>query len=345
MNPNPNPYGSRPAHAWGGCRPGIALLLLLCGSQAQYGAQLLPTSFTNSMISIVNEAVEIIPPKPLGLTNVPWAKIQVDDTGPYARPLQSHLVHIFTQAQRPRITEGDNFSYTIRATILSQPEMTQVKASGGKANAGDAFKSLGKLFGSKPSGLTDNLNLNDTNLLVEVRCEVELELLDAQKTVITNESKRIIKSDNLRALSIQFNDFNAGSASPEDANAFLRNISQTSAKQALVNLAAYHAATNLLEVADDIFLNPPAVLEPPKVAITAPAPSPVPAAPAPPPTPAPAAPAVPTTPGSETVWLTPTEAAAKLKMTEADIIKALEKGDIKGKKIGSIWRISSKELE
>jgi excisionase family DNA binding protein len=42
--------------------------------------------------------------------------------------------------------------------------------------------------------------------------------------------------------------------------------------------------------------------------------------------------------------LTPADAARMLGVTEADVIASLEKGDLKGKKIGSQWRITRAQL-
>ncbi len=43
--------------------------------------------------------------------------------------------------------------------------------------------------------------------------------------------------------------------------------------------------------------------------------------------------------------MTPSEAAALLKVSEEDVIAALEAGDLKGKKLGSAWRISKEALD
>lgn len=87
---------------------------------------------------------------------------------------------------------------------------------------------------------------------------------------------------------------------------------------------------------------------PAKSAQPNPAPTPTPT-PVPPPAPAPApAPAVAPAPApksAESDWLTPAEAAKVLKITELDVYKAIESGDIKAKKFGTQWRISAKELQ
>jgi excisionase family DNA binding protein len=44
-------------------------------------------------------------------------------------------------------------------------------------------------------------------------------------------------------------------------------------------------------------------------------------------------------------WLTPVEAAALLKISESDVLNAINKGEIKAKKIGPVWRIPAKELQ
>ena len=57
----------------------------------------------------------------------------------------------------------------------------------------------------------------------------------------------------------------------------------------------------------------------------------------PPPSPA-SAPASP-------VLLSPADAAKELGVSEIDVIQSLEAGDLKGKKIGSVWRIPRAALE
>jgi len=56
-----------------------------------------------------------------------------------------------------------------------------------------------------------------------------------------------------------------------------------------------------------------------------------------------AAPGTPTTVAPE--LLTPADAAKLLNVTEADVLASLEKGDIKGKKIGATWRITKTALD
>ena len=42
--------------------------------------------------------------------------------------------------------------------------------------------------------------------------------------------------------------------------------------------------------------------------------------------------------------LTPAEAARLLNVSEADVIASLEAGDLKGKKIGTQWRLTRAQL-
>jgi excisionase family DNA binding protein len=76
---------------------------------------------------------------------------------------------------------------------------------------------------------------------------------------------------------------------------------------------------------------PPPV--PPPVPTTAAVPPPVPAAPV--------APVASTTPE----LLSPADAAKTLGVSEADVLQSLEAGDLKGKKIGSTWRITKAALD
>jgi excisionase family DNA binding protein len=43
--------------------------------------------------------------------------------------------------------------------------------------------------------------------------------------------------------------------------------------------------------------------------------------------------------------MTPAQVAQTLGVTEADVVASLEAGDIKGKKIGSAWRVTKVALD
>jgi excisionase family DNA binding protein len=58
-----------------------------------------------------------------------------------------------------------------------------------------------------------------------------------------------------------------------------------------------------------------------------------------------AAPAAPATPAAIPDLLTPAQAAEALSVAEADVIASLEAGDLKGKKIGTTWRITRAALD
>jgi excisionase family DNA binding protein len=73
-----------------------------------------------------------------------------------------------------------------------------------------------------------------------------------------------------------------------------------------------------------------------------------PATPPPVPPTAPAAPAAPATPPPSSATpelLTPADAAKALGVSETDVLQTLESGDLKGKKIGSTWRITKTALD
>jgi excisionase family DNA binding protein len=96
---------------------------------------------------------------------------------------------------------------------------------------------------------------------------------------------------------------------------------------------------------------PVAAASAPAVATNAPVPVPVPAA-EPPKDPAVAPVAVEKAPANPAKsakgpaeWLTPKEVAELLKISEEEVFVAIGKGEIKAKKIGSVWRISPKDLE
>jgi excisionase family DNA binding protein len=58
-----------------------------------------------------------------------------------------------------------------------------------------------------------------------------------------------------------------------------------------------------------------------------------------------AAPPVISPPAAGVQMLSPDEVARSLGVSEADVLATLEKGDLKGKKIGSVWRISKPALD
>ena len=43
--------------------------------------------------------------------------------------------------------------------------------------------------------------------------------------------------------------------------------------------------------------------------------------------------------------LTPADVAKALGVTEADVLETLEKGDLKGRKIGAAWRVTRPALD
>jgi excisionase family DNA binding protein len=65
---------------------------------------------------------------------------------------------------------------------------------------------------------------------------------------------------------------------------------------------------------------------------------------APPPLPGSAAPA-PAAPGASAELMSPAEAAELLGVSETDVLATLESGDLKGKKIGTAWRITRKAID
>lgn len=65
----------------------------------------------------------------------------------------------------------------------------------------------------------------------------------------------------------------------------------------------------------------------------------------PPPLPGGTPPPAPAAGGAASSLLTPADAARELGVTEADVMQSLEAGDLKGKKIGSAWRITRAALD
>jgi membrane protease subunit (stomatin/prohibitin family) len=67
--------------------------------------------------------------------------------------------------------------------------------------------------------------------------------------------------------------------------------------------------------------------------------------PLPPPLPGAAAVAPAAAPAGAPALLSPADAAKELGVTEADVLASLEGGDLKGKKIGTVWRITRKAID
>lgn len=300
------------------------------------------TEATTTGVTVIHEGGQelLLPPKPPELTQIPLVRLETEGDMHYARSLNSYLVNLYKRAERPRITEGNNNAFTIKTVITTPPELN-VMATGGNKFLGLA-KGIGKAFG-KDNVIPETLNLDNTNMIIEARCAVEIRLLSAQGEVLAHKSTQIIKTNNLKGLTMELEGFRLGTGSAENAGATLQNLTKGIVLQSLVNQAAYHVTTNFLAEADKIFIATPTAAAPVAVvaaavpvaepAITAPVAAAV----------APIAAAV--APKADTEWLTPAEAAGVLKVSESDILNALEKGELKGKKIGPVWRINAKDLQ
>jgi excisionase family DNA binding protein len=311
----------------------VALTILVFRAAAQLSRE-------SSSTVIVNEAAQLrLPPKPAGLTAVPLAKIDVVAAGANGADLQpamnSYLVELFSRAERPRITEGERFNFLIRATLLTPPEMSIISKKGGKWNPfkQDFFKGL--IGGGKGIGGIPEISLDNTNVVASLRCSVEMRLLDQTKEVIGVRKIDLLRTNNLRALSIELQGFRAGGKSAEDVDSYLKNLTGGGMREAIANLAAYHATTNLLAIADQKFMEPGAA-NPLKSPEPTPVVTPQVISDTPPP---------PVAVGDKSEWLTPKEAADVLKVTEADLLSAVEKGEIKARKIGSVIRIRREDLK
>ena len=256
----------------------LTLLLTLASAGPQLHALAQNSSDTTSVN--VAEIKEAVPPKPAALTNAPIAKLESGSNGDYARPMSSYLVTLFKQSGRPQITEGDNASYVIKATIVTPPSLTIGQSSGGKFNPFKAAKNIGKFIGgAKIPDIPENLDLANTNIVWEARCSVELQLLDKQGTALEQSKVDVVRTNSLRALSAELNGVRIGGGSAEDVGAFVRNITKTAVFEGLVNLAAYHAAVQLLPAADTHFLQAGPATGPVGVAATNPTPTPTPPSP------------------------------------------------------------------
>jgi hypothetical protein len=229
----------------------FALLLAIFCTAPKAGAQVKTTSSNTGVVD--QGSKDVLPPKPATLTQVPVAKIESDDGSPYSRQMVSYLVSLFNRAGRPRITEGENFDYVIRASVVNPPELEEY-SSGHIAN-GKLLKEIGGKF-LKPrlfSGGVENIDFNNTNLMTVTHCGVELRLLNKDKEIIVLRTAQVGSTNSLRALSLELNGISSGDPSG-DVDTFKRKVSKGTVLQALVNLAAYSAATNFLPAADVHFV-------------------------------------------------------------------------------------------
>lgn len=231
----------------------LTLLLALASAGPQLRAQAQNSSSGTSVTTA--EIRDAVPLRPAALTNTPIAKLENDSDGAYARPMSSYLVTLFKRAGRPQITMGDNASYMIQATILTPPTLSMGQSSGGKFNPLKAAKKIGSIFGgAKIPDIPENLDLANTNIVWEARCSVELRLLDKQKNILEQSKVDVVRTNSLRGLSAELDGFRVGNGSAEEVSTFVRNLTKTAVFEALVNLAAYHAAVGLLPLADKHFL-------------------------------------------------------------------------------------------
>lgn len=304
----------------------ILICILLNGFAARSPIAQITSALTSAVTVNHQAATELIPPKPPELTNVPLARLEFKEPSDLNRGLSSYLLELFKRAERPRLTEGEKHDFTIRTTIVNPPGLFMLNSSSKGFNFSKAAKSVGKFFtGSQMlEQVPENLNIDNTNMTVEARCTVEFVLLNSAGEYLANKATEVVRTNTLRELSMELLGFSSGAA---QSAGFVTNLSRAAAQQALVNLTAYHAATNFLTEADRVFLKTPAAA--PKIAKSEPA-----ADPAPKDESAGASP-----------WLTPAQAAVILQVNEAAVVEALEKGDLKGRKLGAFWRINRKDLE
>ncbi len=54
----------------------------------------------------------------------------MDFSDKYARPMSIYLVSLFNRAGRPRMTEGENYDYLVRASVVEGPSLVPISASG-----------------------------------------------------------------------------------------------------------------------------------------------------------------------------------------------------------------------
>ena len=308
---------------------------------------------------LLEGANDPLPPKATNLVRVPLSRLEVVCEAPFTQPLNSYLVTLLSQAGRPRLTEGDHYSYLIRATVVTPPSMTVIKTGGGKVNPARVARGIGSIFGgSKFPQVPETLDLESTNMVVEVRCGVELRLLNGQKDILEQLSLQVIQTNSLKAIGVALNNFRVGDTSPQAVGTYMSSLSRAAVYQALVNFTAYQALVRFLPAADKRFVE--ADMASPVVAVSPVAPDtdkhPKEAAEASPPVlaqPAVSDTATPpqqsssaTTPAKDdSEWLTPAEAATTLKLTETEVLDAVKKGEIKAKKIGANYRIRRKDLD
>lgn len=336
------------------------------GTSAQTSIQFASTNLAVTHASMI----ENVPAKPAAMVNVPLARLEYNGDPQFSSHLLGYLTDVFKAAQRPRITEGEKFDFTIRTTVERPPELTELKHGGSKFNPAQLARSVGKVFGGpKLDQIPEFVDFTSTNIIVIANCEVVLKLLDNNKEVLEQERAQITLTNTLRNLSMELTGFQSSNAG-ENVTNFLRNLKRSVVQEALVDLTTYHAATNFLVKADKSFLafgNSASVAESKpsvkviggqfgylaeqkpvldgklpiesKLNIAPKGDQPV---------------VVENKPGEKgpenplpgaVQWLTPKQVADQLQMTEADVIKMIEKGDLKAKKFGPAWRISAKELQ
>jgi excisionase family DNA binding protein len=281
-----------------------------------------------------------IPPKPPELMHIPIAHLEFRDDSPgnkqYVSPLRDYLNEFFDRAERPKISQGKDCDYTVQVEITVPPSIDAINKTGGDVKGA----SIGQTIGGFLKKAVPQLNLfdvNQTNILSVMTCSVNMLLLDKNGVQIARAPGHLVQTNNLKSLGVQMNGLElAGRGAAGDAADFTRNMTRDSANQGLVKLAAYSAGTELLRKADPIFIKAANAPAPPIV---------VPSTPPEAPQKAVASSNPPQTGFDPGDWLTPADAAKLLKVSEADVLAAVEKGDIKARKIGSQVRINRKNLE
>lgn len=292
-------------------------------------------------ITVIRElGSDFVPPKPENLKRIPMAKLEFVCDPTNAPILRSFFVQFFQKAQRPNLTQGDEFDFIIESNIITPPDIVRTESGSGMSGK----KIIGGLkTWLKVPDIAENFTIDKTNIVAEAHCQIQMMLMNKKKDILAQESVEVVRTNNLGALGVELMGV-ALQDSARKASDFTKVLSKTAMQQAVLKVAAYHVGTNFLNVADQRFFEwaekhpegandqHPKGEEKDKAAHAG------------------------TDnkekskeekekPKEDAAWYTPQEFADKLKVSVEEVVSSLEAGQIKGKKIGTKWRIPASELQ
>lgn len=301
--------------------------IIACVVSALHDGMALKAQVASTTVSqpvTISTFTATMPPKPEGLTNPPLIKLSVEaSAAPDLRDsLALHVSGLLFEAHRPRITESDKAVLTLKVILESAPSIDITKANGWGV-IGRKIPSLIPGVSGTLKNISEAIEFDKTNVQAVVRCGIAIQIKDPSGEIIGQSSVMLEQTNNLRAIGVQLAGMVNGEQVADVTQKFKNVLTASEAKKRIAYAAARGALAHIYPRLDEELVK----RQTPTIPSVTSSPSIQPADPI------------------AQEWLTPKEAAMVLRVTEQDVIDAIEKGEIKAKKIGGQYRIRRSELK